>query len=248
MTGSWIRRFHPNQGAEARVVCLPHAGGSANFFHGLSGALAPAVEVLAVQYPGRLDRSREPLVDDIGVLADEITAALGEWAQSPLTLFGHSMGATVGFEVVRRLERDGGQVRGLFASGRRAPSCGHETPLHPGSDAEMLDSLVALGGIEPELLDFEDLVAMVVPVLRNDYRAIERYRADPGATVRCPLTVLTGDSDPAVDDEQAQAWALHATGGFTRRTFPGGHFYLKDHWPEIAGILTGHVRAAAVGS
>ncbi|WP_371278541.1 thioesterase domain-containing protein [Streptomyces albidoflavus] len=46
----------PAPGAPEAVplVCFPHAGGSASYFHGLSRLLSPAVEVLAVQYPGRL--------------------------------------------------------------------------------------------------------------------------------------------------------------------------------------------------
>ncbi|MEY9893890.1 surfactin synthase thioesterase subunit [Catenulispora sp. MAP12-49] len=56
----WIRRYHPSPDAPVRLLCLPHAGGSASFFRAVSQALAPKVEVLAVQYPGRQDRRGEP--------------------------------------------------------------------------------------------------------------------------------------------------------------------------------------------
>ncbi|MET9915272.1 thioesterase, partial [Streptomyces sp. NPDC006476] len=42
---AWIRRFHPAPEARTRLLCLPHAGGSASFYFPLSAALSPAVEV-----------------------------------------------------------------------------------------------------------------------------------------------------------------------------------------------------------
>src|SRR5438067_7248458 len=45
---NWFRRFHAAPEAKARLVCLPHAGGSATFYFPVSGALAPDIEVLAV--------------------------------------------------------------------------------------------------------------------------------------------------------------------------------------------------------
>ncbi|MFB7508659.1 thioesterase domain-containing protein, partial [Streptomyces broussonetiae] len=47
----WIRRYHPRPDAAARLVCLPHAGGSATFYHPVSAGLPESVDVLAVQYP-----------------------------------------------------------------------------------------------------------------------------------------------------------------------------------------------------
>ncbi len=39
-TDTWIRCFHPLPGARIRVVCFPHAGGSASYYHPVSRALS----------------------------------------------------------------------------------------------------------------------------------------------------------------------------------------------------------------
>ncbi|MGW2126625.1 thioesterase II family protein, partial [Streptomyces sp. NPDC001758] len=56
------------------------------------------------------------------------------WHDLPLTLFGHSMGALVAFEVARRIERAGGRVDHLFVSGRRGPATDRPEPSHPLDD------------------------------------------------------------------------------------------------------------------
>src|SRR5688572_31092003 len=100
----WVRRFHPADDAETQLLCLSHAGGSASYFFGVSRALAPEVDVLAVQYPGRQDRLREPCLRSIHDLADALVPAIAPLTGRPLAIFGHSLGATLGYEVARRLE------------------------------------------------------------------------------------------------------------------------------------------------
>src|SRR5947207_7750544 len=99
--GLWIRRFHPAPPGTPRLVCLPHAGGSASFYFPVSRALSPAVDVLAVQYPGRQDRRHERCVDNIPELAAQVLAVLRPWLTGPTALFGHSMGASLAFELAR---------------------------------------------------------------------------------------------------------------------------------------------------
>jgi len=103
----WCRRYRPARNATVRLVCLPHAGGSATFFLPVSAALSPGVDVVAIQYPGRQDRRAESPIDDIAALADRIHATVRRQPEMPLILFGHSMGAVIGFEVTRRLEAEG---------------------------------------------------------------------------------------------------------------------------------------------
>ncbi|MFD0259737.1 thioesterase II family protein [Kitasatospora indigofera] len=234
----WIRRFHPAPESRVKLVCLPHAGGSAGYYLPLSELLGPGIEVLAIQYPGRQDRWHEPLVEDIGTLADLITAALRPWTGGPLALFGHSMGAVLGFEVARRLQ-DGpaGPPPALFASGRRAPSRTRNERVHLLGDDDLVAEIEALQGTAPGALADPELRALVLPGVRSDYRAVETYRCPPGVTVDVPVTVLVGDSDPRVSVAEAEAWSEHTTAGSSVQVFPGGHFYLAEAWAEIAGRI-----------
>lgn len=239
----WCRRYRPAGNAAARLVCLPHAGGSAPFFLPVSAALSPGVDVVAIQYPGRQDRRTEQPIDDIGVLADRLHGILRRQPPLPLTLFGHSMGASLAFEVTRRLEADGpGPVR-LFASGRRAPSTHRDETVHQRDDAGILAEVRALNGTASSVLSDDELMRAALPALRADYRAAETYRCAPDVAVSCPITVLTGDSDPKTTLDEANAWSRHTTGSCDLRVFPGGHFFLTERAEEILGLLGHHFRA-----
>ncbi|MFF9687119.1 thioesterase II family protein [Streptomyces sp. NPDC014623] len=247
-TGSaWIRRFHPAPEAGDRVVCFPHAGGSASYYFPFSAALSPAADVLAVQYPGRQDRLQEPCITDMSILADELTDELARWADRPLTFFGHSMGATVAFEVARRLEARGVILRGLFASGQRAPSRQREEHVHLRDDQALVEELKRLSGTDSELLDDEAVLTMVLPAMRGDYRAVESYRHRPGPPLNCPVLTLAGDSDPLVEVAEARAWAQHTVAPFRLRVFPGGHFFLSAHTESIVREITDHLGVTAPG-
>ncbi|NUS17299.1 MAG: thioesterase [Streptomyces sp.] len=236
-TQSWIRRFHPAPSAPVRLVCFPHAGGAASFFFPLSQALRDQVEVLCVQYPGRHERRREPLIDDIGRLADGIAEALDPCRGEQLAFFGHSMGAVIAYEVGRRfLGREPGAPLRLFASGRRAPSV-YRADMRGEGDEALLADVRELDGTDSELLEDEELLRLALPVLRNDYRAVAAYRCPPGPVLSCPVTVLTGDSDPKVTEEEAMAWKDHTAGDFEVLTYRGGHFYLTERWQDIASAV-----------
>ncbi|MEW2622424.1 alpha/beta fold hydrolase [Streptomyces sp. NPDC048106] len=239
----WVRRFHPAPQAPARLVCFPHAGGSATFYFPLSAALRDAADVVAVQYPGRQDRHAEKGIETIAELADRAHEALQPYADRPLVLFGHSMGAIVAFEVARRLERDGEGPVHLFASARRAPSARTVENVHQRDDDGIIAEMRRLSGTDPRLLGDEELLRMVLPALRSDYTAIETYRADPATVVAAPVTALTGDADPRVTPEEAHAWRTHTTGAFDLRIFPGGHFYLTDRIDELAELLRARLTA-----
>ncbi|MFI0514610.1 thioesterase II family protein [Streptomyces sp. WSLK1-5] len=232
----WIRRYHPKPDRRLTLVALPHAGGSASYFHPLSAALGDDVEVLSVQYPGRQDRRHEPLVADVRELADRITRALLPWA-GPIALFGHSMGATVAYEVARRLEEDGSPVAALIVSARRAPSVVRADAFHELTDDQLLSEVRALGGSDAALALDEELMRLTLPVLRNDFRAVANYRCTHTKPLRCPITALVGSSDPRVTAGEVEEWRRHTGGNFSLHVFDGGHFYLAEHSAAVTDLL-----------
>ncbi|WP_020667231.1 thioesterase II family protein [Amycolatopsis nigrescens] len=239
----WLRNYHPAPDS-ARLVVFPHAGGSASYYFPLSAALGPAVDVHALQYPGRQDRQAEPPIGDLRELADLVTEVVRPLTGGPLAFFGHSMGATLAFEVASRLERRHGTVLSqLFVSGRRAPSRARAENLHTQDDRALVAELSRLSGTDADLLENEELLSLILPPMRADYRAIETYRWDPATPMlNCAVSALIGDTDPRVDQDDADAWRTHTTGAFDLETYPGGHFYLADQQAEVVRKITGTLR------
>jgi pyochelin biosynthesis protein PchC len=232
----WLRRFHRCSEGAPQLFCFPHAGGSASYYYQLSKDLAPGIEVLAVQYPGRQDRRNEPLIGSMPELADRVADVLASAVVPPFAFFGHSMGALVAFEAALRLRDDlGVSPTRLFASGRRAPST--KRPARALDDASVISEMRRLGGTDPRLLGDEELLMAILPVTRNDYHAVEGYSWVQGPPLTCPITVLIGDSDPQSTLEEAAAWANHTLGAFEQRVFQGGHFFLDQHRAEVADAI-----------
>lgn len=233
-TGRWLRRALPRPHATVRLLCCPHAGGSATFFRTWGRLLPASVEVLAVQYPGRLDRLNEPCVEDLHQLADAVVEALARQPPLPIAVFGHSMGAAVAYETVRRLEARGDEVRGLVVSSHPAPGGAGASAAGGLSDDELRHELRRLGATPSMVIDDPELAALVLRSMRADYRAVASYRPRPGPSLACPVAAMVGDADPDVDASGMAAWAAVTNGPLTVRELPGDHFYLT---PEVSAVL-----------
>ncbi|WP_433672447.1 thioesterase II family protein [Nocardia sp. CA-136227] len=246
---SWLRSLSAGSEDGAHtLICFPHAGGSAISYGPLARTLGPRFRVLGVQYPGRQDRRREPLLGSVADLVEGMLPEIRELIPrtAGYSLFGHSMGAAVAFETCRRLEQDQAmRPAALFVSGRISPARKSSHVVHRYNDQELIRHLLDFGGTPAALLEDPDFRSIILSVTRSDYRAIETYACAPGATVECPLVALVGDSDPATSDADLKEWQPHTTGPFTQTSFPGGHFYIDANAHGVADLIRDHSARAS---
>ncbi len=192
------------------------------------------VEVLAVQYPGRMNRHAEPRIDTMEPMAAALTSIIARDVPGPFALFGHSMGAAIAFETTLQLARDHGRdAVELFVSGRKGPALHRLGRRHLASDDALVGYLRVLGGTSAALFQQPELWPLVLPLLRSDFKLSETWEPDTTARVRCPLTALTGDGDPEVSVDAAARWADAAGAGFELRVYAGHHFFVVDHEQAI---------------
>lgn len=223
-----------------RLLLLPFAGGSAQTYRGLLPHLPAWIEPLAPELPGRGTRFRDKLVGTIEQLADDVFARLRDrlaggprWA-----VLGHSMGALLAYEIARRAGREGwAEPLHLFASGRRPPNVPGDPPLHDLDREELLARLRHLGGLPPEVAEHEELMDLMLPLLRADLRADETYAPATEPLLSCPITALAGTSDDHVDREAAARWGELTTGPSRVVEIEGGHFFVQQAPAAVADTV-----------
>jgi medium-chain acyl-[acyl-carrier-protein] hydrolase len=233
----WLKCRPANAHPQLRLFCLPHAGGGATAFHSWNDALPASVQVCSVLLPGRETRLSEPLYSRMEPLVEAMARELGSWQDIPYVVFGHSMGALLAFEWVRRLQREKHSMPAwLFLSGRRAPDLASDMNLlHSLSDAEFVAELTRLyKGIPDEFLLNAEFMEVLLPILRADIAMVESYRFHEGEPLDCPITVLAGSQDASVNWDQLLAWNRQTRGPFKVQILPGGHFY--PHGPLLQAI------------
>ncbi|MFF0379822.1 thioesterase II family protein [Actinoplanes missouriensis] len=237
--GSWFGR-DVTPAAAAQLFCLPHAGAGASTYRQWQALAGPEVAVVPVRLPARESRFGEPPIRSAAAMADALLHPLMDRAgERRFALFGHSMGALLGYELAQRLTRLGRPPAHLVVSGYAAPhlsSPSGEGTVHQLSDPDLVDHLKALDGTAGEVLNEPKLLELLLPVIRADYELCETYRYPGHPPLPVPITALGGTEDPDLGEGRLQAWRELTTAAFTVVPFTGGHFYLNEHLDEVVGI------------
>jgi surfactin synthase thioesterase subunit len=202
--------------------------------------LPPTIDLRAVKLPGRHTRHREPAFTDSESAAEELAEALGPEFGPHCILFGHSMGALLGYRLLRVLEGRGCVLPALFVAASwtvfGVPTSRMPDPDDP--DEEFVRTLRGLGGVAPELFDNPDLLALTLPMLRADFRLCRSYVYRPDEPpLRIPLSVMGGTSDTVTPAGELKAWSDHARRFVGLRLFSGGHFFIRDDVPGVVAAL-----------
>lgn len=237
----WLPSTAENDGGLLRLLCFPHAGGGSAMFHRWHRPLDGIAHVVPIKLPGRENRSREPAIDSLPQLIEQMHTALRDFvAAGPIALFGHSMGGLISYQWAQRLRTEGIEIEHLFISAFPPPGQYQAStdPLHLLPDRTMIERLNGKYGAGTTPSEKEvDLMMYMASTIRADLKLLETCTHQDYGPLTCPLSVLGGSEDEQITQTLLQQWESRAAGNFNLQMFPGHHFYLRNQEETVTKFI-----------
>lgn len=230
-TDKWVARQKQKPNARLKMFCFPYAGGSAAIYRGWQEELPSTIDVCPVQLPGRESRLLEQPFTHIDPMVKELVEALKPHMDRPFVFFGHSMGALIAFELTRELRRQklGLEPVHLFVSGKSAPHRKIDRdPVHQLPHDQFIQRLRKLNGTPEAVLQNEELMELLLPILRADFAVNETYQYQEESPFPIPIHCYGGTGDVDIPEANHDAWRDHTTEAFKLKMFEGNHFFLNN--------------------
>ncbi|MBX9700861.1 MAG: SDR family NAD(P)-dependent oxidoreductase, partial [Acetobacteraceae bacterium] len=249
--GRWLVPVTNRPAARMRLFCFPFAGGGSAVFRAWKDLMDPAIELIAVEPPGRLARIREAPVRDVAEFVEGLMQELPAKLDLPYAVFGHCLGGLTGFETVRRLLELGLPApRHLFFSGARPPD-----RLNDAGDFEerLTRDLMALASfqlnapvhLQPddvftevirhfEIATSDEMLAdpalrdLMLPVIRAEFGMVQAYHHVPTRPWEIPITCFAAKGDPYVARRHALGWGRFTNTRLQLVIREGKHFAVLD--------------------
>lgn len=236
---SYINWDGRDQSADMNWFCFHHAGGTAQLYQKWSDNLPKHMALHAYELPGRGHRFNELHIEDWGQLvSDACNDIRYKLEEKPYVFVGFSIGASIMFELIRYLLKIGHSAlpEYIYIIGRTSPIAPKEQPVHQLVDHDFIEYLKLKGGMDTQILQDENLVSLLLPRLRADYRLNAIYDTDLNVKISIPIKVFIGDNE-GKPDEHFSSWQNFTSAPFAIKKFPGNHFFIEQHYKQIIQMI-----------
>ncbi|AXY73679.1 thioesterase [Paraflavitalea soli] len=223
------------------LLCLPFAGGN-KFSYRKYEEKAPAnLRIIPLEYPGRGSRGREPLLPELNLLVEDIYHQASPYiAQGGYAIYGHSLGALVAMQLARKIiSHHQPPPLHLFVSGAAGPSslCFRQKQRHRLERNTFIAEITRFDGSPQEILQNEEFIDYIEPVLRADFRAVETYQHEETAPLMLPVTVINGTEDTEIERLDISLWQKETNYPVEFVSMPGNHFFIFDAPAQITRLM-----------
>lgn len=228
------------------LFAIPYAGGHSLVYRNLKTLLEPAIELKALEPPGRGKRIKEKLITDINKIAENLFEIIEDDIKSgeEYAILGHSMGSLIAYLITKKIYLKGLPLPlHLFCSGHGAPSVQKnnfsvDQPKHRASSKIFWDYIDSLGALPPELKEHEELMNYFEPIIRADIQARELYVYEPiSKPLSVNMTVLYGVNDVETPISGIMSWQIESEFPVEFIPVSGGHFGIFDEFEKVADLI-----------
>jgi surfactin synthase thioesterase subunit len=248
--GTWLIAPRPNPQARARLFCFPYAGGGVVSFRAWPQLLDDAVELVAVEPPGRGTRINETAVDDLDTFVAGLLPEMVDWLDRPSAFFGHCLGGLTMFATLCALpEKCARFVKYSFPCAVRPPHLlarrgnfednllydlmlrGFDLSVPPHAQTDEVFAAIIRRFDTPaadKMLEIPKLRKALLPTVRAEFGMAYNYKYRPVERFSFPICSFVGDLDPWVSEQDSAGWGDLTRGRFTNHVRKGSHFLMAD--------------------
>lgn len=240
-----VLRIFGSENPRMRLICFPFSGGNSTHFRPLAGSIPDDWQLCAVDPPGH-GQSSSPLCHDIHQLVSCYLSSLQPWLKGYFCIFGHSLGALIGYLLTRRLEEQQMGPQGLFISAMVPPHrlCDN----FPEEPREIGFAFVQknLGEIDEQYSAFvqkKGLLIYFLPLIKADYRVLKSYPPEkpPEKKLMTPMTVFYSTGDNLIASRYIPEWKQYGH-MVELLEISGQHNYLMKNPGAISGAIVDLVK------
>lgn len=227
----WFYVPQPNYEAKMRLFCFPYAGGTAEIYYDWQYEMPEEIEMVAIHYPGHIQRSKEKLFTRLSRLVESIGEEIEQYTDKPYAFFGHSMGALIAYELSRHFASEGRKMpEYLFLSARRSPCLPVIHPcIHKLTTEECISVMRGFNMIPEEVIDNKTMIEKILPVIKADFEMIETWQFDAKTSLLdIPISAFGGTNDSLATKKDIEAWEKMTSAKFNAYFFPEKHFFILN--------------------
>lgn len=235
----YISKKQNSNHAQHILIFIPHAGGYGENYISWFKDFSNSIDCRYILLPHRGKRTNDPMPSSINDMALQIATEVNELENIPISIFGHSMGGIIAFELAKAIEtHTNRKLNKIFVSGCRAPSTELKYKIGHLNKEDFLKEIIKFGGVDPTYQENPELLNFFLPILKEDIRLCESYQHQHPSPVNSPIIVLWGTEDNLLYEEQVRAWTQHSFEKVTFFPFEGGnHFYLNSCHSKVVKII-----------
>jgi surfactin synthase thioesterase subunit/acyl carrier protein len=258
--GSWLIIAEPRPHPRFRLFCFPFAGGGSAIYRTWSTSLDEAIEVVAIEPPGRLGRIEERPISNIDEFVDKLVFEMQGLLDRPFAFFGHCLGGLTMYETARRLiHSTDHRPCHLFVSGARPPDQIDDSgPFEERLTRDLMNLAEFRINVPPfaqqddifsqiirrfniqatdQMLDNPELRSIMLPVIRAEFRMASNYEYESEPPWDIPITCFAARDDPYVSRRHALAWGYFTNARLQVYIREGAHFAVVDDAAFIQSVI-----------